>query len=307
MFREKTLEPTKQSDAETYHLPVGSLSAEFYSDDNYEIFDTIAHDKIASDIPDDEKREAISQAFELYLATKTNVAPVIVGFADELLRTAEGRQIIFAARDGLGAFEAAKVLLGRFRDEYAATAEDLVFAYLTRKIVQSTDPEILTEYLKQTGVRDTDAPLVIADIGMYGTIMYGLDQILPRASASYIISRNPGIPGYADDDRSRRMDCFASIIGNPAVHFMEDTFSGSTSSPSRLEERDGMLNPNFTEDAFEPKELLKRKYAIQAIVDCAATVEHTPTGDERHRAIETLDTFLLDKDNYVHLMVPHIR
>ena len=305
MLKEKTPPLAKRAEAELFR--VDDLSPETYSDHNYKTYSMIADDAILDQVPPVEQREAISQAFELYLATKANVAPVIVGFADNLLRTADGRQIIFAARDGLGAFEAAKVLLERFGDQYAAAPDDLVFAYLTRKIVQGTDEAKLGTYLEQSGIRDMEAPLIIADIGMYGTIMYGLERVLPQAEAHYLISRNPDIDGYADDGRTKRMDSFDTIIGNPAVHFMEDTFSGLTSSPSSLEDHDGVLVPNFVENAFEPQELLKRKYAIQAIVDCVVTIEHIPTEAERESAIEVLDEFLLDRENYAHLMVPHIR
>lgn len=295
----------KQTDKEP--PAVTSLSTEIYSDNNYETYTAISNDPLVDQVPDSEKHEAVSQAFELYLATKANVAPVITGFADDVLKNADGRQIIFAARDGLGAYEAAKLLLERFAPQYDAHEDDLVFAYLTRRLVHGTDPATLAKYLEQEGIRDLNKPVVIADIGMYGTIMYGLQEILPHAEARYIISRNPSIPGYADNGGSRRMDSFAGIMGNPAVHFMEDTFSGVTSSPSELENHNGTLVPNFTEDAFEPKELLKRKYAIAAIVDYAATVDHIPTEGEQHEAVATLDEFLLDKEQYAHLMVPHIR
>lgn len=72
-----------------------------------------------------------------------------------------------------------------------------------------------------------------------------------------MISRNPDIEGHADNSDSKRMDSFDTIIGNPAEHFTEDTFSGLTSSPSRLEEQDGVLVLTFIENAFEPQELLK--------------------------------------------------
>lgn len=278
------------------------------NDANNECLDALLADPILRSIPAEEQFEAVSDAFELYTRSKEIVAPVIAGFADALLREAHGeRQIVFAARDGLGAYEAAKVLIAKFPDEYAIKETDMAYAYLTRKLVYGSSPEDLQRYLSGLGI-DIQGPTLLADIGMYGSIMHAMQGIMPQVEARYLISRNPAIPGYADDyNGSTRMNSLTTIIGNPATHFLEDTFSGCTNSPDKLIEQNGRLVPNIDENAFEPKELLKRKYAMRAFTDYVQSLDTPPSNSEKTSSIKLLDDFLSDPGQYQHLMVPHIR
>jgi hypothetical protein len=64
--------------------------------------------------------------------------------------------------------------------------------------------------------------------------------------------------------------------------------------------------PNIIEDAYEPKELLKRTYAVKAFTDHVAELKSVPQITKMNDASAKLDDFLKDVDNYRHLMVPHI-
>ena len=270
--------------------------------------DDMMEDPILQSIPAEERLETVSDALELYTKSKDIVAPVITGFADSLLREAGGRkQIVFAARDGLGAYEAAKGLLSKFPQEYGAHEDDMAYAYLTRKLVYGSSLEALRRYLAELGI-DAQKPTLLADIGMYGSIMHTMEEVMPRVEARYVISRNPAIPGYADDyEGTTRMHSLERISGNPAIHFLEDTFSGCTNSPDKLVEQDGKLVPNIDAEAFEPKELLKRKYAMRAFTDYARSLSTPPAVSEKASRIKALDRFLSEPEQYQHLMVPHVR
>lgn len=270
----------------------------------------IAQDPILEQLPADQREKAISDTFELYLKTKEYVAPVVTGFTDSLLKEAgQDKQIIFAARDGLGSFEAARALLKKFPEAYGgAQPEQLAYLYFTRAAVTNSW-NMITDYVKQAGL-NPEAPTLIADIGMYGSIMYDLVSLLPKAEARYIISRNPNIPGYAvDATKNLGMDCLYQISGNPAVHFLEDTFSGTTSSPARLIEVGGKIIPDMKEglEAYGPDELMKRKYAITAFGDYVSLLDVPPAEEERPAQVHAMDEFLLEGAQYHHLMVPHIR
>lgn len=306
----KTLEHSVYDPHDTHSLSPHNLITRIDDDQTEQgskCLNDLMDDPILRGIPEAEQFEAISDAFELYAKSKDIVAPVVTGFADALLREADGsRQIVFAARDGLGAFEAAKILLRKFPEEYATKEIDTVYAYLTRRLVYDSTPAMIQQYLEELGV-DTQKPVLLADIGMYGSIMDRMRQVMPNVEARYVISRNPDIPGFADDSSSRSgMTSLSAIVGNPAVHFLEDTFSGLTSSPDRLVEVGGHLVPNIVENAFEPKELLKRKYAIRAFIDYADSLTTPPIQSEKMSQIAALDRFLADSDQYRHLMVPHI-
>lgn len=269
--------------------------------------DDIMTDPILDRIPPEERHEVIGDTFELYAKAKDIVAPVIAGFADSLLKESSGKkQIIFAARDGLGAYEVAHALLQKFPGHYQTTGRDISYAYLTRKLVYASTPEELQRYLSGIGV-DTTKPTLLADIGMYGSIVPSIEEIIPDMETRYIISRSHGIPGYADDSsNAERMRSLSFVPGNPAVHFLEDTFSGRTTSPTKLIERGDTLVPNFVEDLYDPRELLKRKYAIRALIDYAQSLTEPPSQSDRKAHVAALDEFLLERSNYSHLMVPHI-
>jgi hypothetical protein len=197
--------------------------------------DEMLADPIVSNIPLAEQHEAVSQAFELYLRTKEFVAPAIVGFADELLREAgDTKQIVFAARDGLGPHVAAQSLRQKFPDYYKTMPKKLSYAYFTRKLMRNSIPEEIREYVTGLGI-NPDEPTLVADIGMFGSIQYEIAQSFADAELRYLISRNGSIPGYLDNGREKQMRALGKgIMGNPVVHFMEDTFSGPTGSASCL-------------------------------------------------------------------------
>lgn len=279
-----------------------------YSDIEMSCLEDMSTDPILEGMSEGEKREVIKDAFELYEIAKDIVAPVVVGFADDLLQESAGRKIMFAARDGVGTYVAAQRLLERFPESYEEkTDEDLLYPYLTRKVVFDANSSELVDYLHQCGVEDTSSPVVMADIGMFGSVVGRLKHVLPGLETRYLISRNASIPGYADDG-SGQMPSMRAIIGNPAVHFIEDTFSGLTSSASMLlAAEDGTLHPDIKQDAYPAPELLKRKYALRAIEDAVAELPDSPDQNQRGEWVKKLDEFLYDPNNYDGMMVPHER
>ncbi len=271
----------------------------------------IMTDPLLDKIPEVERHEAAANTFELYIRSKEKLAPVVAGFASELLHDAGGGQVIFAARDGLGAYEAAKALLDKFPDSYEAKPDDLAYAYFTRKLMYNSDPHDLHSYISKTLGMDSEKPTLVADIGMYGSIEPELKKALPHSELRYMISVNPNIPGYIHDGQDKFLHALSrGISGNPAVHFLEDTFSGTTSSPSRLvrDTATGNMVPEMREgeDAYESAELMKRKYAAMAFGDYVSELDQPPSNN-LDQDVKALDEFLQDPDQYRHLMVPHIR
>lgn len=292
-------EPTYPHSEATAHTEALDQGEQFKA-----IFDEISENPLLMEVPEDEREETLRSTFELYVAAKETVAPVITGFAHDLLTHAGGKQIIFAGRDGIGPFIAASILKEKF--DYPKTDSDqLIYAYLTRRIVDNTPVDVLQDYLQQEGLTDTSDKVILADIGMYGSIVSKIKRALPAVETRYLISKNYSIPGYADSD-SQPMASLESVIGNPAVHFMEDTFSGDIPSPSELVSKDGKLVPNTGDRGYPPAELLKRTYALKAIEDYATSVQEKPASGKSD-AIAKLDDFLSDPSHFSHLMVPHAR
>lgn len=241
---------------------------------------------------------------ELYEVSREIVAPVIAGFAHYVLEAAGARKIIFAARDGLGPYVAGQELKDRF-DYPEGIDGQLVYAYLTRKIMYNNSASEISRYLRQHSVQPQD-DVLLADIGMYGTFLPTLETILPRVNVHYLISRNPEVPGYADDLHNRRMNSMTHIVGNTAVHFLEDTYSGFIPSPTRLVEADGQLVPDTLGESYLPHIRTKRQAAIRAIIDYTRDLDDVPPNPDL-TAISHLDEFLSESARYTHLMVPHER
>jgi hypothetical protein len=252
----------------------------------------------------EERHAAVAQTTALYDRSKTYVAPVIAAFADSLLREAGDRKVIFAARDGRAPYVAATALSERFH--YPGRGPHKVaYAYLTRKVVNGSNSATLQRHMEQLGIQPTDEGL-IADIGMYGTMQHQLNRLLPGFDHRYLISRNISTPGYADETSNRQMRSMESIIGNVAVHFLEDTFSGPIKSPSRLIEQGGVLVPDTHDQGYPPAISMKRSYALAAIHDYVHELT-APPAQPAAEAVANLDAFLLQPENYRDIMVPHER
>jgi hypothetical protein len=264
--------------------------------------DDIAADPLLALVPAHEQQAVLARTSELYAKSNDVVAPVIAGFGDHLLRTSEGRQTACAARDILGTYKVATKLQERF-DYPDADPSGLKYAYLTRKVVWHSGSAVVKRHLQELDIA-VDKGIVLADIGMYGSFIPDMEQIVPRLEVQYLISANPSIPGYAHG-KSHQMQSMTRISGNPAVHFIEDTFSGPIKSPTALvEDENGLLVPNTVDAGYEPAVALMRKYALLALEDYVADLSEPPV-QPATEAINRLDAFLCDPSQYVHLMVPH--
>ncbi|MDO8555368.1 MAG: hypothetical protein Q7R75_02280 [bacterium] len=257
-----------------------------------------------------EKKETINSTVELYNKTKEIIAPMIVAFANHVLKQAAERnkeeKIVFVARDGIGPYNAAADLLKKFPDNYAeVTNEKLIYAYLTRKVVWNSSAESLAQYLGNLGVHAGDN-VTIVDVGMYGTIIRPLKSALRGVSfnkAEYLISRTEEANGFIDDGKSKQFPIFKNIMGNPAVHFIEDTFSGPIQSPTKLEKTNGGWEPDTKDSSYPPEISAKRKFALLAIEDYVAEMEK-PEIDIK-QSLKKLGEFLSNSNNFKNLMVPH--
>jgi len=266
----------------------------------------IEHSPLLSELGEAERAEAIRDTQELYELSREVVAPVITDFADYLLTVAGDRQIICAGRDGIGTCIAADVLKSKF-PYTSQDPEQLIYAYLSRNVVNFTEPKKLARYLTELGVHNLNDSVLLGDIGVYGTSIPNLRYTLPAVDPRYLISRNPNIPGYADGQNQHMASLEAEIAGNPAIHFLEDTFSGPIPSPYSLVERDGRLQPD-TIDAthfYDAATALKREFALQAIEDYAEQLRLRPSQVDADAHIQSLDVLLANPAAYEHLMVHH--
>jgi hypothetical protein len=220
--------------------------------------------------------------------------------------------VVFIARDSLGTYRVAQALLAKFPDKYPGiSSQQLVYAYLTRSVMWSSSSNTLNKYLQQLGINGGDK-VIYADIGMFGSPIDILNSLPISTSNSYhyLISCTPRVKGFLHDqyggDPEKRMSVFVNnISGNPAVHFMEDTFSGPIQSPTALEKTSLGLEPNTRDMGYPPDIAVKRQFALRALEDYIPTMT-SPVIDIK-AARKKLNDFLSDTNNYKHIMVPHER
>lgn len=269
-------------------------------------------DKHLGNLPVSERERVIEETVDLYKAAGKFVAPIFTAFADHLLQQTQGKgeeaKIVFVARDGIGPYQAAQALLEKFPDRYPDLVENqLIYAYFTRKLVYNAPPDVLREYAQSLGIKRGDC-IALADVGMYGSIVNPLRAGLSGctiSSVEYLISRTPRANGFIDDGSFKRLPVFDEIMGNKAVHFLEDTFSGEIKSPSALERTESGLEPDTRSDTYPPEIAVKRLFALAAIRDYVKTLDAPDIDLEEARA--RLNEFLTDRENFDRMMVPHER
>jgi len=226
-----------------------------------------------------------------------------------LERAKPGQKVLFLARDGLAPWIAARLLVrqGQFP---GITEDQLKYTHLSRNITWQEDEATIKQYLSQLGVEDNDEDLLTVDVGMFGAIHRSLQELYPKKKVSslYLISasRDEGIEGYLSDVKKGTSSIdpiWKSIPGNPAVHFMEDTFSGFYGSTQGLEKsEDGTIKPKLGVP-YSREVYLKRLAAIDGIVDHILSLE---PGDPKKNSAE-LNTYLASqfKEDKKYIMIPH--
>jgi len=219
--------------------------------------------------------DAASKAMELYNKTIENLSPVIIGFAHKLLtelsQKGDKSKLVFAGRDGIGSYNVAIKLLERFPNLYPnVTDKQLKYMMLTRKIVGNSSKETLLQYFVQEDIFQSDN-VTIVDVGMYGYIDSVLRTKLPEITwekPEFLISKTDKANGYIYDGKVKDSSVFVTVPGNPAVHFLEDTFSGEMTSPTSLVAENGWLVPDslshLAKTSFPPEERIKRRFALKA-------------------------------------------
>lgn len=278
---------------------------------NLNNYPDIYEDSRIKDVSPLTRSQIAKDALKLYIKSREVVASVFVGFADHLLREAVKRQIVCVARDGLAIYIAAKNLKTRF--DYPNKEESqLQYAYLSRSIVNKTEPVALEAYLLQFGVDKKD-DVILADLGWAGSHVQKIKEVLPNADIRYLVSSTPEVAGYAHGDNNQ-MKAFENTINNikqgrampdnPPVFFPEDTYSGPIKSPESLLNQGGDLVPDSIDTSYPFDVAIKRYYALLGIQDYIKTLNNPPE-QPCQEAIDTLDDFLINQDLYADIMVPH--
>lgn len=268
-------------------------------------------DAHCSDIDPDRRNELLNDALRLYEVSRDTIAPVIKDYASWLLNDLKPDQrLLFLARDALMPWVASRLLVrqGKFPE---ITKDQLQYAYLSRKLMWQESPEKIKQYLKQLGVEDDDKDLLMADVGVYGAVHHALQELYPQKNlkSRFFISAAQGneFEGYLYDQRRDGRDigsAWSSISGNPAVHFLEDTFSGFYGSAKNLKEkRDGSVIPQLT-TPYSRETYLKRLAALEGVVDCVLT-ENSDNDQATNK--QNLETYLQTQfhEDAPHIMVPH--
>jgi len=240
-----------------------------------------------------------------------HVAPAVIGAADQILRDAAKQsqaKVMFIARDGIGGYEVAKILIKRFPERYPGlTQGSIKYVFLNKHTLRS---EHAKRYLQQQGV-ENGTPTYFFDLGWYGSMESNYKMLTQQAAGDY-----KGLRLMLSPDSQRAYISlrdtsgpYASIPGNPAVHFMEDTFSGVQPRPSQLTiAENGTVAPVFPDQAYTGTDYDMRVFALEALKDSAQDIAlgdlNALTPDHARKKLFEL---VGNPEAYKPIMVPHER
>ncbi|MDO8561143.1 MAG: hypothetical protein Q7R91_02925 [bacterium] len=263
------------------------------------------------DISSSKRQELLDDAVRLYEVSRDIVGPVMKDFsAWALEKLPAGQKLLFLARDALGPWMAARLLVRK--GEFPGVSEDqLRYAFLSRKVMHTESGADIKKYLEQVGVRDDKESLTMVDVGVYGDIHHALKNLYPKKSLKslFFISDAGGeeFEGFLYDSArgGDKLDSmWKSISGNSAVHFIEDTFSGFYGSTKGFTENpNGTIQPRFGAP-YSREVYLKRLAALTGIIDRALLGNDGKSAEEHKRALEVYLSEVFPGEKQ-HLMVPH--
>ncbi|WP_146158513.1 hypothetical protein [Enhygromyxa salina] len=241
------------------------------------------------------KKRTLDRTFRYYCRSKRYYAPVLLLWADYLLKKAslEKRKLCFLARDGIPPYEVAKILLKKYPERYPETTEDhCKLLWISREVVDRAygkekkyKKSILKRYLRQVGIDDADTWLYI-DTGCTASRrhkildMLGLDFYNTTFIYEFLTSRNSTINGFLDSN-SYALPGICFPMAKQANYWLEDTHQTNKKRARTLLPRGDRLVPSsevvdngthgdlIGEMTDNPEEFMLRKWSFRSLLDFA--------------------------------------
>lgn len=259
----------------------------------------------------DEIKKLETVISELYKAAYEQVAPLFIGATDRVLQKAsvqKDAKVLFLARDGIGGFNIAQQLLERFPERYPGLSKDSIhYIYLNSDTIHSP---LMKDYLKQEANLNKNSSVFLFDIGWYGTLNQQFSRLFTGELGKYkglhlTLAPSPYLQPYVSLQANRGP--FSSISGNPAVHFLEDTFSGLQGRPTKLyKDFTGKIIPDLPRTQYLAEVSTKRSWGLKALADAGADISlQDLEAITPEKASKKLFDFLSRREKFMHLMVPH--
>lgn len=268
----------------------------------------------------------------LYTESYSRVAPVVIGAVDQYLKKGlEGdknknhRQFYFLARDGIGGYEIAKILIQKFPKRYASLNPDqLHYVYINSATISNR--ELTKKYLQEQGLKSGHSAYFF-DIGWLGSIEDRVHRLVDEVGGTYGGTHYIFHMGAPRNNIRAYLPItgqdppFDFLSGNKAIHFMEDTFSGDEMRATVLAKGStGKIKPVIPTGpagTYPADELAKRHFALRALTDAAEDLD----GQEELDALAPDNASSLARDALYpflnrlkahpelqrQVMVPHIR
>jgi hypothetical protein len=255
---------------------------------------------------------------QLYDASYFRVAPSIIASVDQMLKgvgdNGANSEFFFLARDGLGAFNIAKILLGKFPERYPGVRENqLHYVYVNRKTIYS---EFMPTYLEQNGLTPGKTAHFF-DLGWFGSMYSELKEICKESGAQlggmYLVFNDgskKNIHPFHETAFKPNHPPIHDVEGIPAVHFLEDTFSGFETRPNNLiqETASGKIVTSQTQ-RYSGDKMNKRSIALLGLHQAAQDIETTEELDSLSPSHTSgiLFPFLeeINQGKHQNILVPH--
>jgi hypothetical protein len=231
-----------------------------------------------------------------YATTQKYYAPMVYEWTLSLLERAkkENTHLVFLARDGLPAYEMAKIIR-EHHTEYQDVPMN--YMYISRNVVKNHEKNQelpLSDYIKQELLSPekpaTASKYLFVDIGFLGSMIEPItDQAIKagiskeKISFEYFISHTPKAQGFLDPV-SQSIDSVKSAGKNRSTYWLEDTHQGAISSSACLIKENDKIVPYVLSNECKDKtcrsrnelDYLCKEMAQKALKDFADDQKKSP-------------------------------
>lgn len=204
---------------------------------------------IASELSSVKNQDAyVDIAAAAYGRCLESYMPIAIKWVHSLLEkaNAEGKHLVFLARDGIAPYKIAKRILAneQYQKLYPnLSSKSITLAWFNRKILATLEKDFALKYSKQLGIPEKK-PLIFVDVGFNGSLIKPIRTLFSEVECDFefFISFTDQAHGFAGANNDR-LPGFPTHICL-SLYWIEETCQGTTCSAASLVEHNGKIYAN---------------------------------------------------------------
>jgi hypothetical protein len=228
--------------------------------------------------------------------------PIGIKWVHSLLEkaNAEGKHLVFLARDGIAPYQIAKRILAnkQYQGLYPnLSSKSITLAWFSRKILATSEKDFVLKYSKQVGIPEKK-PLIFVDVGYKGSLIKPIQTLFSEVECDFefFISFTDEAHGFAGTNNDRLPGFPGTVC--LSLYWIEETCQGTTCSADTLVEHNGKIYANTNIPGQkktykdDPLNYLIRKVNIWAVKDYSDidpnTIDLTDAKNRINRTFENV-------------------